>query len=71
MAWVKVENYSFGFSPGNKKYWLYYTLQGSNSTTQVFLTPTQFTATAELFNSSSALNYETTVGYFATSPRTL
>jgi hypothetical protein len=71
MAWKKVENYSFGFRPSDKKYWLYYTLQGSNSTTQVFLTPTQFAAVAAMFNSSSAINYEATGGYFSTSPRTL
>ncbi len=71
MAWKKVENYSFGFRPSDKKYWLYYTLQGSNSTTQVFLTPTQFAAVATMFNSSSAINYETTGGYFSTATRTL
>lgn len=70
MAWKKVESYSFGFKPSDKKFWLYYTLQGSNSTTQVFLTPSQFVATAALFNASSAINYETTGGYFSTAPRT-
>ena len=48
MAWKKVESYSFGFKPSDKKYWLYFTLQGANSTTQVFLTPTQFTAVASV-----------------------
>ena len=71
MAWKKVENYSFGFRPSDKKYWLYYTLEGSSATTQVFLSPTQFTATAALFNASSALSYETTGGYFSSAPRML
>ena len=71
MAWKKVERYSFGYKPSEKKYWLYYTLEGSAATTQVFLSPTQFTATAALFNSSSAIQYETAGGYFSSAPRTL
>ncbi|RYZ21577.1 MAG: hypothetical protein EOO16_12525 [Chitinophagaceae bacterium] len=71
MAWEKVESYSFGFKPSDKKYWLYFTLQQSNSTHQVFLSPTQFTAAATMFQSSSTIDYETTGGYFSTGPRTL
>jgi hypothetical protein len=70
MAWVKVESYSFGYSPTERKFWLYYTLQGATSTTQVFLTPTQFHAAAQLFGSASAVDFETTGKYFATAPRT-
>jgi hypothetical protein len=71
MAWAKVESYSFGFSSTDKKFWLYYTLQGTNTTTQLFLTPTQFTAAAQLFGSATAVNYETAGKYFASAPRTL
>ena len=71
MAWKKVENYSYGFKPSDKKYWLYYTLEGSNTTTQVFLTATQFTAVAALFNASSSVNYETVGNYFSSGVRTL
>ncbi len=71
MAWKKVVNYSFGFSPTDKKFWLYYTLEGTNSTTQVFLTPAQFTAAAQLFGSATAITYETTGKYFASEPRVL
>jgi hypothetical protein len=71
MAWAKVESYSFGFSTTDKKFWLYYTLQGANATTQVFLTPTQFTAAAQLFNSASAVQFETAGKYFASAPRSL
>ena len=71
MAWKKVESYSFGFSTPDKKFWLYYTLQGANTTTQVFLTPTQFSAVAQLFGSAAAVNFETTGKYFASAPRIL
>ena len=71
MAWKKVESYSFGYKPSDRKYWLYYTLEGSSATTQVFLSPTQFTATAAMFNASSAISYETTGGYFSSAPRVL
>ena len=62
--------YSFGYKPSEKKYWLYYTLGGSTATTQVFLSPTQVTATAAMFNASSATSYETAAGYFSSAPRT-
>lgn len=70
MAWARVESYSFGFSSTDKKFWLYYTLQGAGSTTQIFLTPTQLTAVAQIFNAATAVNYETTGRYFASAPRT-
>lgn len=71
MAWKKVESYSFGFKPSDKKYWLYYTLEGANATTQVFLSATQFTAVAEVFNSSASMSYDTTGNYFSSGVRTL
>lgn len=71
MAWKRVENYSFGFSVADKKFWMYYSLQGSGSSTQVFLSPTQFSALAQAFGSASGINYETTGKYFSTDPRVL
>ena len=71
MAWKKVESYSYGFKPSDKKYWLYFTLEGESTTTQVFLTATQFTAVAQLFNSSTSVSYETVGNYFSSSVRTL
>lgn len=72
MAWKKVESYSFGFSVVDKKFWMYYTLQGSGgSATQVFLSATQFSALAQSFGSAGGINYETTGKYFTTEPRSL
>lgn len=72
MAWKKVESYSFGFSVADKKFWMYYTLQGSGgSATQVFLSATQFSALAHAFGAASGINYETTGKYFTTEPRVL
>ena len=71
MAWQQVESYSFGFNTNTKKFWLYYTLNGNNSTTQVFLTPTQFSAAVAAFTSATAILYEDTGKYFATQPRQL
>ncbi len=71
MAWKSVQSYSFGFRPSDKKYWLYFTLDGATAATQVFLTATQFTALAATFSAASASQYETTGGYFATAPRNL
>lgn len=71
MAWKKVINYSFGFGQTDKKFWVYYTLEGSSSVTQIFLSPSQFAALAQMFGSSTAINFETTGNYFATQPRVL
>ncbi|KFN43042.1 hypothetical protein [Arenimonas oryziterrae] len=71
MAWKKVESYSFGYRHSDKKFWVYYTLENTNTTTQLFVTPTQFTALAQLFTSSQSVNYETTGGYFSTGAHTL
>ena len=71
MAWQQVESYSLGFSPTTKKFWIYYTLAGATSTTQVFLTPAQFTAAVTAFNSAAAIQYEDTGRYFTTLPRLL
>jgi hypothetical protein len=71
MAWAKVESYSFGFRTSDKKFWMYFTLQGANAATQVFLTPSQFTAAAALFGAATGVNYETSGKYFASAPRTL
>jgi hypothetical protein len=71
MAWKKVVSYSFGFGQSDKKFWVYYTLEGAGTVTQLFLTPTQFTALAQMFGSASAINFEDAGKYFATAPRSL
>ena len=69
MAWQQVESYSFGFSPITRKFWMYYTLRGTPVATQVFLTPTQFSALAAAFASAAGIQYEDSGKYFSTQPR--
>jgi hypothetical protein len=69
MAWQTVDNYSFGFSPATKKFWLYYTLRGVPVATQVFLTASQFTALQAAFASATGIQYEDAGRYFSTQPR--
>jgi hypothetical protein len=71
MAWQQVASYSFGFNTSSKKFWMYYTLKGANTTTQVFLTPTQFSAIVAAFNSATSIQYEDSGHYFSTAPRQL
>ena len=71
MAWKKVVSYSFGFRQTDRKFWLYYTLEGSSAAVQLDLTATQFTALAQAFNAASGVNFETTGKYFATAARAL
>ena len=68
MAWQQVQNYSFGFNTSTKKFWLYFTLKGASSTSQVFLTPTQFSAVVAAFGSATTIQYEDSGKYFATEP---
>lgn len=71
MAWQQLDSYSFGFSTSTKKFWLYFTLKGASSTTQVFLTPTQFSAAVAAFGSAATIQYEDAGKYFSTQPRQL
>jgi hypothetical protein len=71
MAWKNVTSYSFGFGQADKKFWVYYTLDGATSATQIFLTATQFTALAQAFGSAASITFETSGKYFATAPRNL
>jgi hypothetical protein len=65
MAWVRVANYSLGFTVAKKQFSLYYTLQGEATVTQIFLTATQFIAIGDMFRNGGAINYNTDGQYFA------
>lgn len=71
MAWKNVVSYSLGFGQTDKKFWIYYTLDGSPGATQIFLTATQFAALSQAFASATSISFETTGKYFATAPRNL
>ena len=71
MAWKNVVSYSFGFGQTSKKFWMYYTLEGASSATQIFLTASQFAALVQAFGSATSISFETTGKYFATAPRNL
>ncbi|WP_240099729.1 hypothetical protein [Thermomonas flagellata] len=71
MAWKNVIRYGFGFRPSDRRYWLYYTLEGETVAHQLDLTATHAAALAALFNASSGVQYETGGGYFSTAPRSL
>ncbi len=71
MAWKKVKSYSFGFDAAGKKFWLYYTLDGAGSTSQIFLTAAQATALAAMFGAAASIQYEDAGKYFSTEPRQL
>lgn len=71
MRWKKVISYSFGFKPADKTYWMYYTLEGSSTSTQVTLTAIECQTLATLFNASASISYDTGAGYFATGARAL
>lgn len=71
MAWSRVESYSFWFYSSDQQFWLYDTLEGSSTATQLFLTAAPFSALAQLFGAANGVNFETTGKYFATVVRQL
>lgn len=67
MAWKRVANYNLGYSIPNKQfyfYYFYYTLVGDNVTYQIFPSPQEFVALADMFRNEGPMNFNTDGKYF-------
>ncbi len=64
MAWKRVENYWLGYSPPKKQFYFYYKLAGDNSVIQIFPTPQDFVALADMFRNEGPINFNTDGQYF-------
>jgi hypothetical protein len=64
MAWLKVVNYMLGYSVVNKQFYFYYTLQGETVTHQIFPSPEEFIALADMFRNEGPINFNTVGKYF-------
>jgi hypothetical protein len=48
MAWIPVENYSLGYSIPKKEFYCYYALVGEGTVHQIFPSPQEFIALADI-----------------------
>ena len=66
MAWVRVENYCLGYSLPKKQFYFYYKLRGEAAVHQIFPTPEEFSALADMFRNEGTINFNTDGNYFVT-----
>jgi hypothetical protein len=66
MAWQTVEKYYLGYNIPQKQFYFYYKLQGVASVTQIFPSPAEFVALADMFSNDGPISYNTNGKYFTT-----
>jgi len=64
MAWKRVANYSLGYSIPKKQFYFYYTFVGENTTYQIFPSPQEFLALADMFRNEGPINFNSDGSYF-------
>jgi len=66
MAWKIVENYILGYSLSKKQFYFYYKIKNENRVHQIFPSPEEFVALADMFRNEGPIHYNTTGNYFVT-----
>ena len=64
MAWKRVATYNLGYSVPRKQFYFYYTLVGESVTYQIFPSPQEFLALADMFRYEGPMNFNTVGKYF-------
>ena len=64
MAWKKVDNYWLGYSVAKKQFYFYYSLRGESVVYQIFPSPDEFSALADMFRNEGPMNFNTENKYF-------
>jgi len=64
MPWKRVANYNLGYSIPNKQFYFYFTLVGENVTYQIFPSPQEFLALADMFRNEGPISFNTDGKYF-------
>jgi hypothetical protein len=64
MAWKRVENYSVGYSIPKRQFYFNYKLADENVVHQLFPTPQEFLALADMFRNEGPINFNTDGQYF-------
>ena len=68
MAWKRVARYSLGFNIVSSEFYFYYRLEGETTTQQIFPSPEEFLALADMFRNEGPVNFNTDGNYFVTAP---
>jgi hypothetical protein len=66
MAWKRVVRYNLGYSIPRREFLFYYQFEGETSVTQIFPTPEEFLALADMFRNERPINFNTDGNYFVT-----
>jgi hypothetical protein len=68
MGWKTVDQYYLGYNITNKQFSFSYHLQGETSVNQIFPSPNEFIALADMFRNEGPISYNTGGNYFSTAP---
>ncbi|MGH9939590.1 MAG: hypothetical protein ACREAM_25395 [Blastocatellia bacterium] len=68
MAWKKVEKYWLGYNIPEQQFLFSYKLEGKATVNQLFPTPEEFLALADMFRNEGPISFNTTSKYFTTAP---
>ena len=64
MAWKTVDNYWLGYSVPKKQFYFYYKLANDSLVYQIFPSPEEFMALADMFRNEGPMNFNTVGNYF-------
>jgi len=67
MPWKNVDTYHLGYNITTKQFYFYYHLQGESVVKQIFPSPQEFIALADMFRNEGPISCNTDGNYFATS----
>jgi hypothetical protein len=68
MAWKQVDKYWLGYSVHKRTFYFYYRLVGEGTVFQIFPSPEEFSALADMFRNEGPISYNTDGKYFVTAP---
>ncbi len=68
MAWKNVDKYYLAYNVTKKQFSFYYRLQGEATVKQMFTSPEEFVALADMFRNEGPISFNTTGNYFITGP---
>lgn len=66
MAWKLVDHYRLGYSVPKRSFYFYYRLRGDSTVYQIYPSPAEFTALADMFRNEGPIHFNTEGKYFVT-----
>jgi hypothetical protein len=69
MPFKRVESYSLGYSIPQKQFHFDYALAGESSVNQIFLTPQEFMALADMFRNEGPIDFNIDGQFFVSSAK--